>query len=156
MFETTLSSAPNDQQLYPNSMCPRAPKGHRGSPLLKPRLLYLATGLLSYLAVAILERVAAGLEGQMLRTEVYSIHGFSHVSFGIGLASAVLFLRPRSSATLVILVVLVAGIAWELHEGLWLRGELLDSVEDVMLGILSASAFLCYVRRSRERDDSPN
>ena len=124
--------------------------------LVKQDLTYLATGALSYLAVIILERLAAGLEGVLLRTEIYSIHGFSHVFFGIGLASAVLFLRPRSSARLVVLAVLVAGIAWELHEGLWLRGEPLDSVEDVMLGILSASTFLCYVRRSVERDDSPN
>jgi len=114
--------------------------------LVKQDLTYLATGALSYLAVIILERLAAGLEGVLLRTEIYSIHGFSHVFFGIGLASAVLFLRPRSSARLVVLAVLVAGIAWELHEGLWLRGEPLDSVEDVMLGILSASACLCFIR----------
>jgi len=37
--------------------------------------------------VTILERLAAGLEGVLLRTEIYSIHGFSHVFFGIGLAS---------------------------------------------------------------------
>jgi hypothetical protein len=123
---------------------------------VKRDLTYLATGALSYLAVDLLERLAAGLGGQMLRTEIYSIHGFSHLFFGIGLASAVLFLRPRSSARLVILAVLVAGIAWELYEGLWLSGEPLDSLEDVTLGILSASAFLCYVRRSEERDDSPN
>jgi hypothetical protein len=55
------------------------------------RLTYLATGLLSYVAVTILERLAEELEGQILRTEIYSIHGFSHVFFGIGLASAVLF-----------------------------------------------------------------
>ena len=87
----------------------------------------------------------------MLRTEIYSIHGFSHVFFGIGLASAILFFRPRSSARVVILVVLLAGIVWELYEGLWLAGEPLDSLEDVMLGILSASALLCYVRRIKER-----
>jgi hypothetical protein len=46
----------------------------------------------------------------------------------------------------VILAVLVAGIAWELHEGYWLRGEPIDSLEDVTLAILSASTFLC-VRR---------
>ena len=114
---------------------------------MKPRLLYLATGLLSYLAVTILERLAAGLQGYMRRTEIYSIHGFSHVFFGVVLASAVLFLRPRPSARLVVLAVLVAGIAWELHEGLWLSGEPLDSVEDVVLGILSASTFLCFARR---------
>jgi hypothetical protein len=115
------------------------------------RLTYLATGLLSYVAVTVLERLANGFEGQMLRTEIYSIHGFSHLFFGIGLASAVLFLRPRSSAKLVLLAVLVAGIVWELYEGLWLSGEPLDSLEDVMLGILSASAFLCYVRRTGQR-----
>ena len=119
-----------------------------GSRLVKQRLWYLAIGALSYVAVTILERLAAGLEGVLLRTEIYSIHGFSHVFFGIGLVSAVLFLRPRSSARLVVLAVLVAGIAWELHEGLWLSGEPLDSVEDVMLSVLSASTFLCFIRRN--------
>jgi len=61
---------------------------------------YLAVGVLSFLAVIILERLAAGLEGVLLRTEIYSIHGFSHVFFGIGLASITLFFRPRSSAGL--------------------------------------------------------
>ena len=115
-----------------------------------PRLLVeerVKIGALSCLVVTILERIAAGLEGVLLRTEIYSIHGFSHVFFGIGLASAVLFLRPRSSARLVVLAVLVAGIAWELYEGLWLSGEPLDSVEDVMLSILSASTFLCLTKR---------
>jgi hypothetical protein len=98
------------------------------------------------------ERLAAGLEGVLLRTEIYSIHGFSHVFFGIGLASIILFFRPRSSARVVILGVLLAGIAWELHEGLWLSGEPLDSVEDVMLGILSASTFLCLIRRNDRED----
>jgi glucose dehydrogenase len=110
-------------------------------------LRYLATGMLSYLAVRILEDLAEGLQGQIRRTEVYSIHGFSHVFFGIGLVSAVLFLRPKSSARLVMLVVLIAGIVWELHEGLWLRGEPLDSIEDVMLAMLSAYAFLSWERR---------
>jgi glucose dehydrogenase len=110
-------------------------------------LRYLATGILSYLAVRILEKLAEGLQGQIRRTEVYSIHGFSHVFFGIGLVSAVLFLRPKSSARLVMLVVLIAGIVWELHEGLWLRGEPLDSIEDVMLAMLSAYAFLSWERR---------
>ena len=114
-------------------------------------MTYFATAALSYLAVNILERLASALEGQMPRTEIYSIHGFSHVFFGIGLASAILFFRPRSSARVVILVVLLAGIVWELYEGLWLAGEPLDSLEDVMLGILSASALLCYVRRIKER-----
>lgn len=110
-------------------------------------LRYLTIGALSCLVVTILERLGAGLEGVLLRTEIYSIHGFSHVFFGIGLASIILFLRPRASAKVVILAVLLAGIAWELHEGLWLRGEPLDSVEDVMLSILSASTFLCLTRR---------
>jgi hypothetical protein len=123
---------------------------------VKLPIRYLATGLLSYLVVNILERVAGELEGHIRRTEIYSIHGFSHVFFGVGLVSAVLFLKPRSSARLVILVVLVAGIAWELYEGLWLSGEPLDSLEDLTLGILSALAFLCYARRTDKRDDSPN
>lgn len=121
---------------------------------MKQQLWYLAIGALSYVAVTILERLAAGLEGVLLRTEIYSIHGFSHVFFGIGLASAILFLRPRSSARLVILVVLFAGVAWELHEGLWLRGEPLDSVEDVVLAILSASTFLCFMR-SEDKEPDP-
>jgi len=114
---------------------------------VKQHLWYLAIGALSYLAVTILERLAAGLEAVLLRTEIYSIHGFSHIFFGIGMASAVLFLRPRSSARLVILVVLVAGIVWELYEGYWLSGEPLDSLEDVMLAILSASTFLFLVKK---------
>jgi glucose dehydrogenase len=91
------------------------------------RLAYLATGLLSYVAVTILERLAAGLGGQILRTEIYSVHGFSHVFFGVGVTSAVLLLRPKSSGRLMMLVVLLVGIVWELYEGLWLRGEPLDS-----------------------------
>jgi len=118
-------------------------------------LNYLAIAALSYLAVAILERLAAGLNGYILRTEIYSIHGFSHVFLGIGLASAILFLRPRLSARVVILAVLLAGIAWELHEGLWLAGEPLDSVEDVMIELLSASTFLC-VAGSKDEESSPN
>ena len=121
---------------------------------MKQHLRYLAIGALSFLAVIILERLAAGLEGHLLRTEIYSIHGFSHVLFGIGLTSTILFLRPRASAKVVILAVLLAGIAWELHEAYWLRGELIDSVEDVVLAILSASTFLCFIRRN-DREDSP-
>ena len=109
-------------------------------------LRYLTIGALSFLVVTILERLAAGLEGQMLSTESYSIHGFSHVFFGIGLASTILFFRPRSSARVVILVVLIAGIVWELHEGYWLTAEPIDSVEDMVLAILSASTFLCFTR----------
>jgi hypothetical protein len=118
------------------------------------RLTYLATGLLSHVAVTILERLAKELEGQMLRTEIYSIRGFSHVFFGIGLASAVLFLRPRSSVKLVLLAVLIVGIVWELYEGLWLAGEPLDSLEDVMLSVLSAST-VCYTR-SVNTQSGPN
>jgi hypothetical protein len=114
---------------------------------VKQTLRYLAIGALSFLAVTILERLAAGLKGILLWTEIYSIHGFSHVFFGIGLASIILFFRPRSSARVVVLGVLLAGIAWELHEGLWLRGEPLDSMEDVLLSFLSASTFLCLARR---------
>ena len=114
---------------------------------MERRLRYLAIGLLSYVAVTILERLATGLGGQMLRTEIYSIHGFSHIFFGVGLASAVLFLRPKSSGRLVMLVILIGGIVWELHEGLWLTGEPLDSIEDVMLAMLSAYTFLCVERR---------
>jgi hypothetical protein len=105
-------------------------------------------------AVTILERFATELHGQILRTEIYSIHGFSHVFFGIGLAFTILFFRPRASGRVVILGVLLAGIAWELHEGYWLRGEPIDSVEDVVLAILSASTFLCFIRR-KERERSP-
>jgi hypothetical protein len=65
-----------------------------------------------------------------------------------------MFLRPRSSMRLVILVVLLVGIAWELHEGLWLSGQPLDSLEDVTLGILSASAFLCFIG-SNDREPGP-
>jgi 4-amino-4-deoxy-L-arabinose transferase-like glycosyltransferase len=110
-------------------------------------LRYLTIGALSCLVVTILERLAPGLQGHMLRTEIYSIHGFSHIFFGIGLASIILFFRPRSTARVVILAVLLAGIVWELHEGYWLRGEPLDSVEDMVLAILSASTFLCLTRR---------
>ena len=114
---------------------------------MKFPLRYLATGILSYLAVRILEELATGLQGQIRRTEIYSIHGFSHVFFGIGLASAVLFLRPKASARLVMLAVLIAAVVWELHEGFWLRGEPFDSIEDVVLAMLSAYAFLCWERR---------
>jgi len=114
---------------------------------VKLPLRYLATGILSYLAVTILEELAAGLQDQIRRTEIYSIHGFSHVFFGIGLASAVLFFRPNSSTRLLMLVVLIGAIVWEFHEGLWFKGEPLDSIEDVVLAMLSAYAFLCWERR---------
>jgi len=114
---------------------------------VKKALRYLAIGALSFLVVSTLEMLSVGFNGQLLRTEIYSLHGFSHIFFGIGLASLILFLRPRSTARIVILTVLVAGIAWELHEGYWLRGEPIDSLEDVTLAILSASTFLCFIRR---------
>ena len=38
-------------------------------------------------------------------------------------------------------------IAWELHEGFRSRGEMIDSVEDAVPAILSASTFLCLTRR---------
>jgi len=74
--------------------------------------IYLAIGALSFLVVIILERLAAGLEGILLTTEIYSIHDFSHVFFGIGLASTVLFLRPRATARAVILGVQKRGLRW--------------------------------------------
>jgi len=120
---------------------------------VKRDLSYLAIGGLSVMVVTILERLAAGLQGELLRTEIYSIHGFSHIIFGIGLASIVLFFRPRSTARLVLLVVLLTGIAQELREGLWLAGEPVDSLEDLVLAVLSASAFLCFIRK---KDSEPN
>ena len=120
---------------------------------MKQRLWYLAIGALSYLEVNILERLATRLEDVLLRTEIYSIHGFSHIFFGIGLASTILFFRPRASARVVILGVLIAGIAWELYEGLWLSGEPLDSMEDVLLSILSASMFLFFMRNKDKEPD---
>jgi len=51
----------------------------------------------------------------------------------------------------VILVVLIVGIAWGLYEGYWLRGQPIDSLEDLVLAILSASTFLCLTRR-KERE----
>jgi hypothetical protein len=123
-----------------------------GLRLVKKALRYLAIGALSFLVVSTLEMLSVGLKGQLLRTEIYSLHGFSHIFFGIGLASLILFLRPRSTARILILAVLVVGIAWELHEGYWLRGEPIDSLEDVTLAILSASTFLCLTRRDRIRD----
>jgi len=113
---------------------------------VKASLSYLWIGALSALVVIVLERLTVAFAGSMLRTEIYSIHGFSHIFFGIGLASIILFLRPKSTLGVVILGVLVAGIAWELHEVYWLTGEPMDSLEDVVLAILSASAFLCLMR----------
>jgi hypothetical protein len=111
---------------------------------VKFSLRHPAIGILSYLAVRALEELATVLQGHILKTEVYSIHGFSHVFFGFGLVSAVLFWRPKSSARAVMFVVLIGAIVWEFYEGLWLAGEPFDSVEDVMLAMLSAYAFLCW------------
>jgi len=58
------------------------------------------------------------------------------------------------SARVVILGVLLAGIAWELHEGYWLRGEPIDSVEDLALAILSASTFLYFIREEDREPDA--
>jgi len=65
----------------------------------------------------VLETPILGLEDHLMMTEIYSIRGFSHIFFGLGLVSIILFLRPRSTARIVILAVLVAGIAWEFREG---------------------------------------
>lgn len=62
-------------------------------------------------------------------------------------------IHPERAAE-TILVVLLAGIAWELYEGSWLRGEPLDSVEDVVLAAFSASTFLCSTRR-KDRERGP-
>jgi hypothetical protein len=105
--------------------------------------------------VIVLERLAMGLEGSMPMTEIYSIHGFSHIFFGIGLASIILFLRPKSSWKPVVLGILLAGIAWELYEGYWLMGEPIDSLEDIVLAILSASTFLCFMRRRDKERTEP-
>jgi len=126
---------------------------------VEQRLTYLGVGALSSLVVIILERLAMGLEGSMLTTEIYSIHGFSHIFFGIGLASIILFLRPTLSAKFVIVAVLLVGIGWELHEGSWLGGEAIDSLEDIVLAILSASTFLCFMRgidSARPDSDPPS
>ena len=77
---------------------------------MKQALKYAAIGALSFLTVILLERLAMALEHHLLRTEIYSIHGFSHIFFGIGLASIILFLRPKSSARFVILMVLLVGV----------------------------------------------
>jgi hypothetical protein len=122
---------------------------------LRQTLGYAAMAAASFLEVAFLETVAKTLGGEILRTELYSLHGFSHIFFGIGLASTVLLLRPKSTAKIVILLVLLVGVLWELHEGLWLKGEPLDSIEDVILSVLSASALLCFSQRGRDEDVTP-
>jgi hypothetical protein len=70
------------------------------------------------------------------------------------LRSTVVQFRPITESWVVILGVLLAGIAWELHEGYWLRGEPIDSVEDAVLAILSASTFLCFTRMNGREPDS--
>lgn len=45
-------------------------------------------------------------------------------------------------------------IAWELQEGFRSRGEMIDSVEDLVLAILSASTFLCFTRMNGREPDS--
>ncbi len=117
---------------------------------MKHALRYLLVGAISYLAVEFLERLAASLGGYLPKTEIYSLHGFSHVFFGIGLASLILFIKPKLPARALILTVLLVGVAWELHEGLWLRGEPLDSLEDVLLSTLSASTFLLLRGKEKE------
>jgi len=56
---------------------------------------YLAIGVLSFLVVIVLERLAVGPGRHLLRTEIHNIQGFSHIFFGIGLASVILFFRPK-------------------------------------------------------------
>jgi hypothetical protein len=118
-----------------------------GPRLVKRALEYLVIGVISYVGVEFLERLATNLGGILPKTEIYSLHGFSHVFFGIGLVSILVFLKPKMSPRVLILTVLLMGVVWELHEGLWLRGEPLDSLEDVVLSILSASTFLSLRRK---------
>ena len=119
---------------------------------MKQALKYVAIGALSFLTVIFLESLGMALVHHLPRTEIYSIHGFSHIFFGIGLASFILFFRPKLSARFVVLVVMLVGIAWELHEGAWLQGEPIDSLEDVVLAILSSSTFLCLIRRKEKSE----
>ena len=63
----------------------------RGLRAVEWSLSYLTIGGLSFLVAIVLERLVMGLEGYLLTTEIYSLHGFSHVFFGIGLASTILF-----------------------------------------------------------------
>ena len=111
--------------------------------------IYLAIGATSFLALSVLERLAAGLSGQLLRTEIYSFHGFSHIFFGIGLASIILFVRPRSTPRLVLLVVLLVGVAWELREGAWFEGEPLDSIEDDSSNPLRVNVSMLHKKREQ-------
>ena len=84
---------------------------------MKQALRYLAIGALSFLVLIILERLAVGFESHLPRTEIYSIHGFSHMFFGMGVTSLILLLRPRSTVRVAIFAVLVVGVAWQLYEG---------------------------------------
>ena len=118
---------------------------------MRQALFYLAIVAISFLLVILLEILSVAMGGYLPTTEIYSIHGFSHIFFGIGLASIILSLRPRSTARVVIPGVLLAGIVWELHEGFWLAGEPIDSLEDIVLAILSASAFL-YLKKGKNSE----
>ena len=84
----------------------------RGLGSVERSLSYPTIGGLSFLVAIVLERLVMGLEGYLLTTEIYSLHRFSHVFFGIGLTSIILFLRPRSSVRVVVLIVLLTAIAW--------------------------------------------
>jgi len=121
---------------------------------VKQALKYFMIGAISFVVVEFLERLATRLGGYMQKTEIYSLHGFSHVFFGIGLTSIILLFKPKISTRLLILIVLLVGVAWELHEGYWLSGEPLDSLEDVLLATLSAAAFL-HLRRKQDEKSAP-
>jgi len=47
-------------------------------------------GAVSFLVVSTLEMLSVGLRGHLLRTEIYSLHGFSHIFSSIELASLIL------------------------------------------------------------------
>jgi len=113
---------------------------------MKQALKYIAIAAFSFVVVTFLESLSTAMQGRLQLTEIYGVHSFSHVFFGVGLASIILFLRPKSTARVVILGVLFAGIVWELHEGFWLKGEPIDSLEDIVLAVLSASALLYFER----------
>jgi len=121
---------------------------------MKQALKHIAIAAFSFVMTTFLENLSIAMERRLPLTEIYSIHGFSHVFFGVGLASIILFLRPRSTARVVILGVLFAGIVWELHEGFWLKGEPIDSLEDIVLAVLSASAFLYLEKRKNSEPNS--
>jgi multidrug transporter EmrE-like cation transporter len=121
---------------------------------MKQALKHIAIAAFSFVMVTFLESLSTAMQGRLPLTEIYSVHSFSHVFFGVGLASIILFLRPKSTARVVILGVLFAGIVWELHEGFWLKGEPIDSLEDIVLAVLSASALLYFERGKGSEPDS--